>query len=148
MEEVSHGNHHLPSGLLRLDPEEAVTILGTAVYVTKCTVVRHILGNEADLVHRVVVQAILQTVNIKFLYFLFSVQKEFVSNFSLESKETKILKGECISHPCLFIPYLEAVNSNLNIDLERGKETMIGTVLWNHTFCLCSPDALMAIFSS
>ena len=66
LEEVSHGNHHLPSGLLRLDPEEAVTILGTAVDVTKCTVVRHVLGNEADLVHRVMVQAILGTGNIKF----------------------------------------------------------------------------------
>ena len=110
LEEVSHGNDHLPGGLLRLDPEETVAILGTAVDVTKCTVVRHVLGNEADLVHRVVVQAILKPGSVKF-------QKEFVSHFSLDLIKSKIITGERISHPCLFISYLEAVNSNLNVDL-------------------------------
>ena len=68
LEEVSHGNYHLPGSLLCLDPKETVTILGTAVDVTKCTVVRHVLGNKADLVDRVVVQAILGQGNIQ--YFL------------------------------------------------------------------------------
>ena len=68
LEEVSHGNDHLPRSLLCLDPEEPMTILRTAVDVTKCSVVRHVLGNKADLVDRVVVQAILGQGNIQ--YFL------------------------------------------------------------------------------
>ena len=83
LEEVSHSNYHLPGSLLRLDPKEAVAILGTAVDVTKCTVVRHVLGDEADLVHRVVVEAILQPV----------YNGNFITLVGLESIKTKSIKN-------------------------------------------------------
>ena len=135
LEEVSHGNHHLPGGLLSLDPKETVTILWTAVDVTKCTVVRHVLGNKADLVHRVVVQAILQP-DIQYFVAI------WITHTGLDIIK---LNREHISHPCLLVPYLEAVNSNLNIDLAAASRNKND---WNPTFCLCSPDALIAIFSS
>ena len=59
LEQIPHGHHHLPRRLLRLDPEEPVPVLWRAVHVAEGSVVRHILGNEADLVYRVVIEAVL-----------------------------------------------------------------------------------------
>ena len=61
LEQVPHGHHHLARGLLRLDPEEPVPVLWAAVDVSEGAVVRHVLGDEADLVHGVVVQTVLHT---------------------------------------------------------------------------------------
>ena len=60
LEEVAHGHDHLAGGLLRLDAEEAVAVLGAAVDVAEGAVVRHVLGDEADLVDWVVVETVLQ----------------------------------------------------------------------------------------
>ena len=65
LEEIPHGDDNLPRGLLRLDPKEAMAVLRTAVDVTEGAVVRHVLRDEADLVHRVMVEAILIWTNIK-----------------------------------------------------------------------------------
>ena len=59
MEEVPHGDHHLPRRLLGLDPKEPVAIFRAAVDVAECSVVGHILCYKADLVDGVMVEAVL-----------------------------------------------------------------------------------------
>ena len=92
LEQVPHGHHHLPGRLLRLDPEEPVPVLRRAVHVAEGSVVRHVLGYEADLVHRVVVQTVLRVA------FLFKVQ------------------SNTVTYPCLLVSDLESVHRNLYVD--------------------------------
>ena len=93
MEQIPHGHHHLPRRLLRLDTEEPVAVLWTAVHVTEGSVVRHILGYEADLVYRVVIQAVLLPLLLFILIFIIT-----------------------ITDPCLLVPDLQSVHSNLYVD--------------------------------
>ena len=51
---------HRSGRLLGLDAEEPVAVLRRPVDVAEGPAVGHVLGDEADLVHRVVVQAILK----------------------------------------------------------------------------------------
>ena len=54
---------HLRRRLLRLDPEKAMTVLRRAVNVSEGSAVGQILSDEADLVDRMVVEAILEIQN-------------------------------------------------------------------------------------
>ena len=51
---------YLRSRLLRLDPEEPVAVFRRPVDVAERPAVRQVLGDEADLVHRMVIQTILE----------------------------------------------------------------------------------------
>ena len=60
LEQLPHGRNDLRGGLLRLYPEEPVPSLGRSEHVPEGAPVRAVLGDEADLVHGVVVHAVLK----------------------------------------------------------------------------------------
>ena len=126
LEEIPHGDDNLPRGLLRLDPKEAMAVLRTAVDVTEGAVVRHVLRDEADLVHRVMVEAILIWKNVK----IHRLEDQYYKQFSPQS-----------FHPWSW-------GRQRQFEYWPGQENRERFSFWNSTFCLCSPEALIAIFSS
>lgn len=58
LEEIAHGQHHLAGRLVRLDAEEPMPAVRRPKDVAKGPRIRHILGNEGDLVHRMMVQGV------------------------------------------------------------------------------------------
>ena len=64
LEEVSHGHHHLARCLLRLDAKESVSILRRPVHIAESSVVSHVLGDETDLVHGMMIQTVLKRIKM------------------------------------------------------------------------------------
>ncbi len=100
--------------LLSFYSKEPVAILWRAVDVTKCPAIRHVLGYEADLVNRMVVQTILKS---KYCF----VYKKALPLINAAYTLTPVFSS------LIFRP---------------------STAIWISTLCLCSPEALIAVFSS